>query len=47
MKTKKEIKIKAGVATKYKKVDFDVAKIIALYKSGTRVPILSPAAGEA
>ncbi|HEY2495432.1 MAG TPA: hypothetical protein VGK24_00050 [Candidatus Angelobacter sp.] len=29
--------INAGKATKYKKVKFDVAKIIALYKSGKPV----------
>lgn len=35
MKESKEITV--GKATKYKKVKFDVAKIIALYKSGKPV----------
>jgi hypothetical protein len=48
MKTKKAVGaagIKTGKATKYKKVKLDVAKIIALYKSGKPVSQIAQAIG--
>jgi DNA-binding NarL/FixJ family response regulator len=42
---KKELAIKVGAATKYKKVKLDVAKIIALYKSGKPVSQIALAIG--
>jgi hypothetical protein len=43
---KKQAKeIKAGKATKYKKVKFDIAKIIAAYKSGTPVSQIAQSCG--
>jgi DNA-binding NarL/FixJ family response regulator len=45
MATKKAIKIKAGAATKFKKVKFDVARIMALYKSGKPVAQIALAIG--
>jgi hypothetical protein len=46
MKMKKESKeITVGKATKFKKVKFDVAKIIALYKSGKPVSAIAVAIG--
>jgi hypothetical protein len=47
MKTKKAIKINAGVATKYKKVRFDVAKITAMYKAGKPVSQIALSVGYA
>lgn len=37
--------ITAGKATKYKKVKFDIAKIIAAYKSGTPVSQIAQSCG--
>jgi hypothetical protein len=37
--------ITAGKATKYKKVKFDIAKIVALYKSGKPVSQIAQAIG--
>lgn len=42
---KKGIQIKAGVATKFKKVKFDVPKIVAMYKSGKPVAQIALAIG--
>jgi hypothetical protein len=44
-KMKKESAIKVGAATKYKRVKFDLAKIIALYKSGKPVSAIAVAIG--
>jgi hypothetical protein len=42
---KESKKITVGKAVKYKKVKFNVAKIIAAYKSGTPVSQIAQAAG--